>query len=122
MFGIKIIKEREYNKRISTLRDAVINEMDSRFKYQADCESLRKQLNDKMMEINELLSQRHNLKRKVYDLREFKRDTLEALGQIDLAGLRLSICNIKCESCDHEQQECKKFTFGSHLYCVTPVK
>lgn len=122
MFGIKIIKEREYNKRISTLRDAVINEMESRFKYQADCESLRKQLNDKMMEINELLSQRHNLERKVYDLREFKRDTLEALGQIDLAGLRLSICNIKCEDCDHEQHECKKFTFGSHLYCVTPVK
>jgi hypothetical protein len=70
------------------------------------------------MEVNKLQEQNNNYLREVKSLREFKRDTLEAMGQIDLAGFQLSYCTKKCKHCEHKQKDCKKYEFGTHQYCV----
>ena len=123
MFGIKIISKSEYME----LKQVATRHYEAHQKERAvyettvkDCESLRKQLNEKIKEAAKLYDQNNTLQREVKSLREFKRDTLEAMGQIDLSGFHLSICNKKCEHCDNEQHDCHKYTFGSHEYCVIP--
>ena len=123
MFGIKIIKESEYNdlKEVANRHYEAHKKEQKVYKQaQKDCESLRHQLNDKMKENNKLHDQNNNYLREVKSLREFKRDTLEAMGQIDLAGFRLSYCTKKCKHCENEQQDCRKYQFGNHQYCVIP--
>jgi predicted RNase H-like nuclease (RuvC/YqgF family) len=123
MFGIKIIKVSEYNNLIQCAQrhyEAHKKECEAYAKMKKDCESLREQLNEKMVEVNKLHEKNKNYEREVKSLREFKRDTLEAMGQIDLAGFHLSICNKKCDHCDNEQHDCRKYEFGKHQYCVIP--
>lgn len=130
MFGIKIIKESEYNELILIKKeferriDVVVADLK---KEKKDCESLREQngelrkkLNKFERELMKNVDVVKNLQREVKSLREFKRDTLEAMGQIDLAGFRLSYCTKKCKNCEHEQKDCKKYEFGTHQYCVIP--
>ena len=69
-----------------------------------DIESLRKQLNERIYDVRRL--------------KQFKTDTLSALGKIDFAGFCLSICNAKCDCCAEESDDCKKFQFGKHLFCL----
>jgi hypothetical protein len=121
MFGIKIITENEYDE----LKNADERHYEAHKKEQAvyektknDCESLRQQLGTKMQEFNKILEKNTELLKEVKKLREFKRDTLEAMGNIELAGFHLSYCNRKCKNCDHEQHDCKKYEFGSHQYCA----
>ena len=123
MFGIKVIKESEYNN----LKEVAHRHYEAHKKEQAvyeqekkDCESLRRQLNDKIKEVNKLREQNNNLQREVKSLREFKRDTLDAMGHIDLAGFQLQHCTKKCKHCENEQHDCKKYEFGKHQYCVIP--
>jgi small-conductance mechanosensitive channel len=116
MFGIKIISARKYAQLLDDLRKsdedfALLQKNLSREK--ADCDSLRQQLNDQMKECRKL--QQANEK-----LRQFKRDTLEALANIDLGSSRLKVCISKCDHCKHEPTDCRKYTFGSHTFCVIP--
>lgn len=123
MFGIKIIKESEYNDLIQCAQrhyEAHKKECVAYERTKKDCASLREQLNEKMKEVNKLREQNNNLQREVKSLREFRRDTLEVMGQIDLAGFQLSYCTKKCKNCEHEQKDCKKYEFGTHQYCVIP--
>lgn len=123
MFGIKIISEREYNDLTLTKKEferrieAVVCDVK---KEKKDCEYLREQNGNLRMEVNKLQEQNNKYLREVKSLREFKRDTLEAMGQIDLAGFQLSYCTKKCKHCEHEQKDCKKYEFGTHQYCVIP--
>ena len=116
MFGIKIISEKEYNelkanaKAFLFYHPGTVEQVESLSK---DINSLRQQLNDQMKECRKL--QQSNEK-----LREFKRDTLEALANIDLGSFRLKVCVSKCDHCKHEPTDCRKYTFGSHTFCVIP--
>ena len=123
MFGVKIITKSEYNYLMQCAQrhyEAHKKECVAYERTKKDCESLRKQLSDKMQEVNKLREQNNNYLREVKSLREFRRDTLEAMGQIDLAGFQLSYCTKKCKHCDNEQHDCKKYQFGNHQYCVIP--
>lgn len=123
MFGLKIIKKSSYLKLLErkiqrqlasteSLRAAYIKE-------QCDCESLREQ-NKNLRSTNVKLHDANmKLKNEVKSLTQFKRDTMEALGSIDLGGFRLSIRKHKCDKCKHEQDDCTAYVFGSHAYCVT---
>lgn len=123
MFGIKIISKSEYME----LKQVATRHYEAHQKERAvydtivkDCESLREQLNEKIKEVFKLRDQNNNYLREVKSLREFRRDTLEAMRQIDLAGFQLSYCTKKCKHCEHEQKDCKKYEFGKHQYCVIP--
>ena len=123
MFGIKIIKESEYDELILIKKEherSIDVAVAERKKEKKDCESLREQNGNLRMEVNKLQEQNNNYLREVKSLREFRRDTLEAMGQIDLAGFQLSYCTKKCKHCEHEQRDCKKYEFGTHQYCVIP--
>ena len=116
MFGIKIISEREYTSLKNfkeTHRVQIINALSQRDQYENDCDSLRQQLNDQMAECRKLKDANDKL-------REFKRDTLEALANIDLGSFRLKVCGSKCDTCDNEPTDCHKYIFGSHTFCVIP--
>ena len=114
MFGIKIISKKEYNKLVDYdniwgrihIEDGKIIERLSN-----DCVSLRQQLNDQMAECRKLKDANDSLRR-------FKRDTLEALANIDLCSFRLKVCVSKCDHCKHEPTDCRKYIFGSHTFCV----
>ena len=114
MFGIKIIFEKEY-KKLTDNNNSWGREHQELGKQierlRSDNDSLRQQLNDQMKECRKL--QQANEK-----LREFKRDTLEALANIDLGSFRLKVCVSKCDHCKHEPTDCRKYTFGSHTFCV----
>jgi len=126
MFGIKIIRESEYNdlKEVSRNYEAHKKEREIYEQTKKDCKSLREQnseLRKKIQEYEEVINMpgsEAKLKAEVKSLRDFKRDTLEAMGQIDLAGFRLQYCTKKCKHCENVQSDCKKYQFGSHEYCV----
>ena len=128
MFGIKIIRERDYNQMCSLLHDGVgldENRVRKINSLEKDCESLRQQNSDLRKKLNKFeadlmksVDKVKNLQREAKSLREFKRDTLEAMGQLDLAGFQLSYCTKKCEKCKNEYTNCYKRKFGSHEYCV----
>ena len=123
MFGIKIISKSEYEKfqqldRCWSKEEKVYKK--NILDLSKDCESLRKQLSEKIKAAAKLFDQNETLQREVKSLREFRRDTLEAIGQIDLAGFRLSYCTKKCSKCENEGLGCKKYQFGTHEYCVIP--
>ena len=123
MFGIKTVKESEYNELILIKKEferRIAEVVADLKKEKKDCESLREQNGNLRMEVNKLKEQNNNYLREVKSLREFRRDTLEAMGQIDLAGFQLSYCTKKCKHCEHEQKDCKKYEFGTHQYCVIP--
>jgi chromosome segregation ATPase len=123
MFGKIIISESEYNELTRIKKEAeerIQNVIDGRKKIERDCASLREQLSDKMQEINKLRDLNNRLKSQNKSLSEFRRDTLEAMGQVDLAGFRLSYCTKKCEHCTSKHTDCRKYKFGSHEYCVIP--
>ena len=129
MFGIKIISKSEYEFLLSEAAKVTSNNAVSIADYKKlkeDCKSLREQLNEKIKENKKLeetiaiSGSEGKLKAEVRSLREFKRDTLEAMGQIDLAGFRLSYCTKKCSKCENEGLGCKKYQFGTHEYCVIP--
>ena len=116
MFGIKIISEREYDelKRTEAKAEDKVNfTIEKLAKRNKDCDSLRQQLNDQMKECRKLQQANDSL-------RQFKRDTLEALANIDLGSFRLKVCVSKCDTCDNEPSDCHKYTFGSHTFCVIP--
>lgn len=116
MFGIKIISERKYQYLCDELskRDEDVNALIAQHKREKeDCDSLRQQLNDQIKECRKLKDANNSL-------HDFKRDTLEALANIDLGSFRLQVCKSKCDTCDHEPTDCKKYTFGSHTFCVIP--
>lgn len=123
MFGIKIISKSEYEFLLSEAAKVTSDKAVGVAEYEKlekDCESLREQLNEKIKEAAKLYDQNNTLQREVKSLREFRRDTLEAMGQIDLAGFRLSYCTKKCSKCENEGLGCKKYQFGKHQYCVIP--
>jgi hypothetical protein len=129
MFGIKIISKSEYEFLLSEAAKVTSNNAVSIADYEKlkeDCKSLREQLNEKIKENKKLeetiaiSGSEGKLKAEVRSLREFKRDTLEAMGQIDLAGFRLSYCTKKCSKCENQGLDCKKYQFGTHEYCVIP--
>ena len=114
MFGFKIISEKEYLRmmelveRHTSSHNATSKQIDN---LKSDLESLRSQLNEKIGKIKKLEESNEKL-------REFKRDTLDALGKIDFDGFRLSISNTKCEKCKKEQNDCKKYVFGKLTFCL----
>lgn len=116
MFGIKIISEKEY-KKLTDYNNSWGREHQESGKQierlRSDCDSLRQQLNDQMAECRKLKDANDSL-------REFKRDTLEALANIDMGSFRLKVCVSKCETCDNEPSDCHKYIFGSHTFCVIP--
>lgn len=122
MFGLKIIKKSSYIKLLERIQRQLASTESLRAAYikeQCDCESLREQ-NKNLRSTNVKLHDANmKLKNEVKSLVRFKRDTMEALGTIDLGGFRLSIRKHKCKYCDHEQDDCKAYVFGSHDYCVT---
>jgi len=127
MFGIKIISKSEYEFLLEEASKVTNNDNQVEYKkLEADCKSLREQLNEKIKKVKELEEELSisgsdsKLKSEVRSLREFKRDTLEAMGQIDLAGFRLSYCTKKCSKCANRERDCKKYQFGTHEYCVIP--
>jgi len=129
MFGIKIISKSEYEFLLNEAAKVPVDKVVSVNEYEKlekDCESLREQLNEKIKEIKKLeeamaiSGSDSKLKAEVRSLREFKRDTLEALGQIDIAGFHIAYCTKKCKHCEHAQSDCKKYQFGTHEYCVIP--
>ena len=116
MFGFKIISEKEYAKMCELVERHTKSSNATREQTErliADCKSLRQQLNGKMAECK-------NLEAANEKLRQFKRDTLEALVNIDLGSFRLKVSNTKCNTCDNEPSDCHKYTFGSHSFCVIP--
>ena len=73
MFGIKIIKESEYNDLVQcALRhyEAHKKECVAYERTKKDCASLREQLNEKMTEVNKLHEENNNYLREVKSLRE----------------------------------------------------
>ena len=123
MFGFRIIKELDYKRflKLEKERDEMENELrEEIYQLSKDNGSLRETNGNLRMEVNKLQEQNNKYLREVKSLREFRRDTLEAMGQIDLAGFRLSYCTKKCKNCEHEQKDCKKYEFGTHQYCVIP--
>ena len=125
MFGIKIISTSRYNELLEIASQAKSNEpteteLDTLVKLESDCESLRQQNGELREKYNKLIEENNSLKREVKSLVQFKRDTLEAMSNIDIAGFRLSVCKHKCKHCDHEQPECRKYSFGKHEFCITP--
>ena len=81
----------------------------------ADCEDLRQQF-------NEQLSANRRLKDDNAHLRQFKRDTIEALAAINLSAAHIEACKNKCADCDHEQPDCRKYAFGRRTFCIIPFK
>lgn len=79
----------------------------------ADLNSLRKQ-NRELRMANNRLTERNN------DLEAFKRDTLQALGNLDLGSFCLKLCTSKCDICNKEQSDCEKYTFGDLTFCKVP--
>lgn len=107
MFGFKIIKKREYDILLRAEKEAdemVQHVVADKKKVENDCASLRQQLNDKMKEVKKLT--------------QFKKDTMEAMANIDLAGFHLTISSNKCTGCDHESPDCRKYEFGKHTFCL----
>jgi hypothetical protein len=99
MLGFKIIKQSEYDK----LTKARINEeevvqkvIDGRKKIEADCESLREQLNDKIKRLQHLgsLNNLYVLKSEDYP----------------------------CNKCTGETDKCMKLTFANQTICVVEKK
>lgn len=123
MFGIKIIRESEYQQmnelveRHTKSHKATDTQIENLKK---DCDSLRQQNGELRKKVDKLREQNNNYLREVKSLREFKRDTLEAMGQIDLAGFHLSYCTKKCKHCNDERHDCRKYEIGSHQYCAVP--
>lgn len=123
MFGIKIIKDGEYNKmkNIYDTYQEYSEEKETEIRrLEKDCESLRQQLNDKMKEVNKLQDLNTRLKSQNNSLSMFKRDTLEAMANIDIAGFQFQYCTKKCKHCKNEKPDCKKYEFGKHQFCVIP--
>lgn len=107
MFGIKIISDREYRRmegEIRTLYSSIEPLRMENKKLGKDLESLRDQLNDSIKEVQKL--------------RQFKRDTLEALSDIDLGDVRIKLCSQKCDKCGEESKDCSKYEYGEHAFCV----
>ena len=116
MFGIKIISERKFfqMKNLIERHDKAQSEKDREIeRINKDLESLRQQLNDKMKECRKLQQVNE-------ELRKFKYDTLKVLDNIDLGSFRLKVCVSKCDTCEHEPSSCRKYSFGSHTFCVIP--
>lgn len=144
MFGIKIISEKKHNELIGEIEDLTVKLNDAIAKRQGSESTIHKlsqQLADKTDKNVDLISEKSYLNQKVIEferdladfnkriakltakneeLKAFKRDVLEALGGIDLGDFRLSVCNKKCDTCDKEPTDCKKYTFGDHTFCVIP--
>lgn len=107
MFGIKIIKESEYNELKSCAQrhyDAHKKEREQIESVKKDCESLRQQLNKKIKEVK--------------ILQKFKDDTFKTLSEIDLGDFRICACNSKCDFCEHESDDCRKYSIGDQSFCV----
>lgn len=132
MFGIKIISEKKYVK-IQELVERQIKSSNAtrtkieNMKFDNECllnkiralEKEKMNLRQKHMECEQTI---RKLKMYNISLRAFKRDTLEALANIDLGSFRLQVCESKCDTCDQEPTDCKKYSFGSHTFCVIPKK
>ena len=104
MFGIKIIKEDEYNKLVKCQKDfdAITNELrEELFQLTKDNASLREQLNKMIMDV-----QRANLKEDSSSLSKLHK-----------------LCIIKnkdylCDKCKFEGLKCKKLEFANQTICV----
>jgi hypothetical protein len=103
MFGIKIIKESEYNDLVQcALRhyEAHKKECVAYERTKKDCESLREQLNAYIMK---------------------EKNSCDAISE--LAGLKdfviLKSESYPCEKCTLENNHCKKLIFADRTICVT---
>lgn len=118
MLGFKIIKEKELDLLYRRLNQAEETNRESSCKIQkleSDCRSLRSQNTRCRNQINDL-------KFEAEDLRQFKNDVVEALVKIDLGNCRLFVCNSCCDTCEREQDNCVKYHFGKHDFCVINQK
>ena len=116
MFGIKIIKEHDYQWMLHRQEQAesALEEVHKKCeRLESDCKSLRQQLNDKIAKCRKL-------KQSNDALRQFKRDTLDAMTNIDFGSFRVEVCKSKCDTCDNEPADCRKYTFGKHAFCLVP--
>lgn len=126
MFGF--ISKQKYVQLLNENKENVkeLGELTSKLdKSKLDCYSLRKQNsvlreeNSKLEEENTLLTEKNkSLKNDNNKLRQFKRDTLEALANIDFGSFRPIVCKSKCETCENEPTDCKKYQFGNHTFCL----
>lgn len=119
MFGIKIISEKEYVKMQELVEsNNVTRNQLSIMRNERDF--IDNQLKNLQYEYDHLKDRFKKLESEANHLRAFKRDTLEALANIDLGSFRIQVCESKCDTCDKEPTDCHKYTFGSHSFCVIP--
>ena len=99
MLGFKIIKESEYKEllRIKEIaEERVQNVIDGRKMVEADCDSLREQLNEKIKK-------------------------LQHLGSLNNLYV-LKSENYPCNKCKGEIDKCMKLTFANQTICVVEKK
>lgn len=128
MFGIKIITEKEYNGLLREI-DRLTHQNDGlpKFNVEADMNSLREQLNEKIAAIQDLhkkneslVNDNRHLTKENKVLNQFKRDTMDAMGSTkisDMASLKdyviLRTTSYPCDKCYSKVANCKKLIFAN---------
>lgn len=128
MFGYMIIKKDDYN-RLSNAEmvfqkslDEVREELQ---KAEKDLYSLRQQngelrntVNVRGQELEKQACKIKELKSVNTKLRQFKSEVMDVFGEINFHSFRPIPCTCQCDKCDHEQSDCKKYTFGDATFCM----
>jgi predicted nuclease with TOPRIM domain len=116
MFGIKVIKESEYNN----LKEVAHRHYEAHKKEQAvyeqekkDCESLRQQLNDKIKEVKKLKAKEDKYLDRINKLLSKLKDKSDVEFEVITEPTM-------CDLCKHEFKSCKKIVIGDTTVCVVP--